>query len=328
MPNVDYVMQPASPLIDDSIFEPLLDRSSPAHAWFGETEQYRLKVQSYSNCPPEFVVQKISFQKDFERYLNAAERSKSIESTIGRRRLGLTRLPPSERTSESLENSQRRAKSGIRKLTTELAPNHFTTFTTRETGPDYFTPDDWRSMWAAFVRLVRSNSIDFEYIAVLERHPKNPIHLHLHVAWRGKANYNFLRRLWHIVVGRQMGLDIRKMVRGSDTPGNIQDQSVKAVRGSFKQVRKIAKYISKYITKDLIAEFNKRRYWPSKGIDLRAARVYWLDSLSQAEAIRESCLMLGLWDIQANACSQRVFRPSDRVCWCAVDPALSPPPPF
>ena len=309
-------------------FEPVVDRSKPLHFWAGETEQFRVKLQRFSNCPPEFVVQKISFQKDLERYQKAAERAQAVESTLPPRRSRSARLEPSERSVESLENSQRRAKTNIRKLTVELAPNHFTTFTTREHGPNYFSPEEWGVMWSSFVRLVRLAGIDFEYVAVLERHPTNPLHLHLHVAWRGQANYNFLRRFWHIVVGRQMGLDIRKMVRGGDAPGNIQDQPVKALRGSFKQVRKIAKYISKYITKDLIAEFNKRRYWPSRGIDLQSAQVFWLDGLTQADAVREACLLLGQWDDQAGLCPQRFFAPSDRVFWCAIDPALTPPPPF
>lgn len=314
--------------MENDPFDSPVDRSKPVHFWAGELEQFRVKVQTYSNCPPEFVVQKINFDRDFDLYQKAAERSKAPEVTVSPRRASTARCEPSERSSESIENSQRQAKIRIRKQTTELAPNHFTTFTTREHGPSYFTPEDWRSMWAAFVRLVRLNGLEFEYIAVLERHPSNPLHLHLHVAWRGQANYNLLRRFWHIVVGRHMGLDIRKMVRGVDTPGNIQDQPVKAARGSFKQVRKIAKYISKYITKDLITEFNKRRYWPSKGIDLHSAQVFWLDGLTQADAVREACLMLGQWDTEAGLCPQKFFVPSDRLFWCAIDPALTPPPPF
>jgi hypothetical protein len=118
------------------------------------------------------------------------------------------------------------------------------------------------------------------------------------------------------------------MLRGGDAPGGIEDRPIKAPRGSYKQVRKIARYISKYITKDLIAEFNKKRYWPSKGIDLKAAQVFWLSGLTQFDAIREACLLLGLWDVQAALTEQHLFRPSDRVCWCAVDPELIRPPPF
>lgn len=230
------------------------------------------------------------------------------------------------RDEESIERSQRRAKTNIRLAVTELAPNHFVTFTTRETGPDYFTPADWSAMWGHFIRLCRTASIDLEYVAVLERHPSNPQHLHLHVAWRGVAHYNLLRRFWHIAVSAHKGHRVSKMVRGADAPGNILDKPVKAPRGSFKQVRKIAKYISKYITKDLISEFNKKRYWVSKGLTVQAARLFWLSGLSQSEAVREACQMLGQWDYGAGRCPQNFFCPSDRIFWCAVDPGLSPPP--
>jgi len=307
-------------------FNPPQDLSTPRHAWYGETEQYRLKVRRFSKCPPEFTVQRISFEKDLDRYKAAASHSRSVECSVSPRRK--SRLDHGLRSNESLELSMRRAKTSLRLTVIELAPNHFSTFTTREIGPTYFTVDDWRSMWAHMLRLMRNAGIDFEGVAVLERHPSCPEHLHLHVAWRGHAHYNLLRRLWHIAITSHLGRRVAKMVRGPDAPGNVQDQPVKAPKGSFRQVRKIAKYISKYLTKDLITEFNKKRYWPTKGINLEAAQVFWLSGLTQFDAIREACLMLGQWDEVADLCPQNFFRPSDRVFWCAVDPALSPPPPF
>ncbi|MFV4069290.1 hypothetical protein ACNJP4_20880, partial [Mycobacterium tuberculosis] len=80
--------------------------------------------------------------------------------------------------------------------------------------------------------------------------------------------------------------------------------------------------------KDLICEFNKRRYWPSKGINVESAQVFWLSSLDQQSAIREACELLGQWDYQAESPAQKMFRPSDRIAWFAVDPGSTPPPPF
>jgi hypothetical protein len=301
------------------------DRSSCRHSWSGETTQFRVKLRRFSSCPPEFTVQRISFENDLERYRSAADRGfASVPRFRGKRA-----APTGERDPESIERSQRRAKSTLRLLVNELAPNHFCTFTTRETGPDYFTAGDWSAMWGHFIRLVRMAGIDLEYVAVLERHPQNPDHFHLHVAIRGKIHYNWLRRFWHqAIVWHRDGLRLTRMLRGSDAPGNIQDQPVKAPRGSYKQVRKIARYISKYVTKDLISEFNKKRYWPSKGINLEAAKVFWLDSLSMSEAVREACQMLGEWDDHGGTPAQKLFQPSDRVAWCAIDPERSPPPPF
>ena len=70
----------------------------------------------------------------------------------------------------------------------ELVPNHFTTFTIRESGPVYYTAEDWKLIWGHFVRYLRLAGVDFQYVSVLERHPTNPDHLHMHVAWRGEAS--------------------------------------------------------------------------------------------------------------------------------------------
>lgn len=313
--------------MENNPFNSPVDRSKPVHPWFGDTEQFRLKVRRFSSAPPEFTVQRISFDRDFDAYHRVYENARGVEASVAPRR----RSAPKNgepRSAESIENSQRRSKTSVRLAVTELAPNHFTTFTTRETGPMYFTAMDWRAMWSAFVAMVRTAGLEFEYVAVLERHPSNPQHLHLHVAWRGRAHYGLLRKLWHIAIMKQRGETVFKTVRGEDSPGNIQDRPVKAPRGSFKQVRKIARYISKYITKDLITEFNKKRYWPSKGIDLAAAQVFWLDGLTQFDAVREACGLLGQWDDEAGLTPQKLFMPSERVCWCAIDPALTPDPPF
>lgn len=309
----------------DSLLSAPLDRSVPLHNFLGEEVQFRVKVQRFTHVPAEFTVQKIDFDRDVRRYMGAYHENRpSCFPSRARSRPE----PGVPRDDESIERSQRRAKSNIRRAVLELAPNHFSTFTTRELGPVYLTPLEWASIWAHFVRLVRLAAIDFEYVAVLERHPKNPEHFHLHVAWRGRANYNYLRRFWHMAIEAHHGRRVSKVLRGSESPGNIQDQPVKAHSGSYKQARKIAKYISKYITKDLISEFNKKRYWPSKGISVDKAQVFWLESVSQADAIREACLMLGQWDSESGRPAQRFFMPSDRVCWFAIEPERSPPPPF
>lgn len=305
-------------------FFPSADNSKPLHSWLQEQQQYRLKVRTFTKAPPEFTVQRISFEKDFDRYHSAYERGQTRCGTPGG---GKRRTGGQSRDPESIERSARRAKINLRLRVTELAPNHFVTFTTRETGSTYFTPDDWLLMWGYFVALLRTAGHQFEYVAVLERHPSNPLHLHLHVAWRGNVNYKLLRRFWHIAICKQKGERVTKTLYGSESPGNVQDKPVKAPRGSFKQIRKIARYISKYMTKDAITAFNRKSYFSSKGIDLEAAKTYWLDSIDYVDAVREACMMLGQWD-DLNGCAQKMFMPSDRIAWCAIDPERTPPPPF
>lgn len=292
---------------------------APVHHWASEQEQYRLKVRQFSRLPGEFTVQRISFDREFERYHRAWREGRGSVGQPLRRKAA----EASERSSESLERSQRRAKTGVRLLVTELAPTALVTFTTRQV----ITLDQLLWCWQHFARSMRLAGQEFEYIAVPERHPKNPEHFHLHVAYRGRTPFGLMRRLWHVALEALHGRKVRCILRGKESPGNIDVQPVKA-RDSIRRVRKIARYVSKYITKDLITEFNRRRYWPSKGIDLKAAQVFWLSSLSMVDAIREACRMLGQWDECANIPTQRLFNPSDRVAWCAIDPDATPPPSF
>lgn len=289
---------------------------APRHPWHTEQTQYRVKVQSFSRLPDEVTVQRISFERDFDRYHRAYENGQ--RSCFTQRRAP---DPDKPRDPEALERAQRRAKTRVRLHVTELAPEALVTFTTRET----LSLEKLLIAWQHFTRLLRLNNLPYEYVAVPERHPSNPEHLHLHVAYRGETNFSTLRRLWHVALEALHGRKVRAILRGPASPGNIDVQKIKS-RDHLRRIRKIARYISKYITKDLISEFNQKRYWPSKGIDLQSAKVYWLESLAPADAIREACVMVGQWDFEAGAPGQALFHPSDRVCWFAVDPERTPPP--
>lgn len=309
----------------DTVFAPAVDRSKPLHCFAYEAEQYRVKLQPFSSLPPEITVQRISFDRDVRAYMNAYDNGHSSCFPL---RGGARKKVEASQSEEDLERARRRAKTRVRKLVKELVPNHFSTFSTRESGPEYFTAEDWKTIWGYFVRYLRQVGIDFQYVAVLERHPSNPLHLHMHVAWRGEGfvNYNMLRRFWHMAIGRHRGIAVKRVLRGVDSPGNVQDRQIKAAAGSYRHTEKVAKYIGKYITKDLISEFNKKRYWQSTGINVEEARVFWLSALSMSDALREGLGMFGMWSDAANAPVQKVFHPSDRVAWVAVDPrSLEPP---
>ena len=304
----------------DSLDAPTVDRAKPVHHFFAEPEQYRLKVQRFSQVPCEVTVQQISFENDIGRYRRAAELGLANVSRTRKRR-----DPDRPRDAESIERSQRRAKTAVRLRVTELAPNSLVTFTTR----GVYSLDDLVVIWERFTRLVRLVEPRFEYVCVPEPHPSNPEHLHLHAATRGKVSRDTLRRCWHIALEAFEGRRVTSILRGAASPGNIDDQPIKG-RDVIRRIRKIGRYISKYITKDLLERFNRRRYWPSKGINLAAAQVFWLDSLSQADAIREACEMLGHWQAVSDTgcCAFKLFRPSDRVAWYAVEVDSLPAPPF
>ena len=309
-----------------TVFPPQLDaleRSKPLHCFFHERQQYRLKVQRFSSAPPELTVHQVDFEQyDVPAYVRAYENGQN--SCFPRK--GVRSSETAVQSEEDLERARRRAKTRVRKLVKELVPNHFSTFSTREAGPDFMTAEDWRVVWGHFVRYVRDAGIQFEYVAVLERHPSNPKHLHMHVAWRGEGfvNYNMLRRFWHMALGKFRGVKVTRVLRGEDAPGNIQDRQVKARAGSFRHTEKIAKYIGKYITKDLISEFNKKRYWQSAGISVAEAQVFWLSALSMADALREGLSLFGAWNHEEDAPAQRMFMPKPDMAWIAIEPQAPP----
>lgn len=306
--------------MDESLHTLGRDRSRPQHHFFAEQEQFRLKVQRFSNAPPEVTIQKITLERDVERYLLAAERGQNQVRTTRTRRQD---DPDRVRDAESIERSQRRAKSMVRKTVIELAPTALVTFTTRKV----YSMDDLLKLWDGAVRRMRQVVPGLEYCAVPEPHPSNPEHFHIHVAVRGKLSIDTLRRIWHITLEAHEGRRCTAILRGAASPGNIDVQRIKS-REAVRTIRKIAKYIAKYITKDLVERFNRRRYWPSKGISVESAQVFWLDAVSQSDAIREGCEMLGHWNSDVGCPAFKHFMPSDRVFWYSVEPDHLPEPPF
>lgn len=284
----------------------------PKHSVFLEETQFRAKLQRFSNAPSELTVQRISFERDVDRYLRAAQVGQS-SCFPARRVRDPNRLPDGE----SVERAQRRAKTKVRLLVTELAPKALWTFTTRKV----YEFDSQVQIWEAFTRRLRQVDPDAGYVAVPELH-KDGRHWHVHAAMRTIINRSTMRRLWHITLEAFEGRRVTSILRGADSPGNIDEQPIKG-RDLVKRIRKVAKYISKYITKGLIEKFNRRRYWPSKGIKLADAQVFWLGAVTQAEAIAEACRAHGVWDGIGPAF--KAFRPSDRVFWMPFEVVHEPP---
>ena len=307
--------------MSDTLADPFdnnfVNYSQPLHSTHEHEEQYRLKVQRYTSLPCEITVQRVSHHWLWDPYHSAYAKGYSRCAVPGKRE-----RKTSASTPETIERAGRRAKIQARKLATELAPTALVTFTTRR----IYTVETLLLAWQKFTRSLAAAGVDFEYLAVPERHPTNPTHLHIHAAYRGRANIKVLRRLWHIALEAIEGRIVKATLTGSDAPGNIDVKRVAAQSG-YKRMRKIAKYIAKYITKDVIVEFNKKRYWPSKGIKLQPFAVVWLKSLNMAEALREGLGMMGLINPDGQPC-QRIFNPSDRIAWVALDPEKMPEPLF
>jgi hypothetical protein len=178
----------------------------------------------------------------------------------------------------------------------EMGANRLLTLTTRETLPVH----ELLSRFQKFLYLVeRAIGDKLLYIAVPEQHPSNPDHLHLHVAINTFLQVGIIRKCWHAALTGAhacVRMDQRTMpdCSGIRSPGNVDLQYIKTRGGKGAQTVKVARYISKYITKGDFERFNKKRYWSTKGVKVLDARRTWLKSMSMNEAMKEAFADLGI----------------------------------
>ena len=226
---------------------------------YAEPMHYMASVQSFSRGGYEVVIRCVDAQK-------MAEQSCLVQPP--RRR---DVRPEDERDLRDISRAQFRAKKKVRHTVKEMAADRIVTLTTRQSEN---TPEELLERWQRWLRLVeRASGGRFHYVAVPEPHPSNPKHFHLHVAVAVFLNVDILRRCWWAVCGG----------RGM---GNIHIKRLKSGAG-HRRVYRVASYISKYLTKDNVVRFNKKRYWASR-VDLPAAKHYWLRSRTLSEALMEA----------------------------------------
>lgn len=166
------------------------------------------------------------------------------------------REPGAEVDPENILRARRRAKTKVRHLAKNMGVTHLLTLSTRQR---VNSREELLQAWARFLRLyARARGERLTFIQVIERHPTNREHLHLHAAVTSFLPVGLLRRLWYIALGGT-GAE-----RGSATPGGVNMQQIKA-KNPGRRAARIARYIAKYMTKDTAEEFNKKRYSASRG---------------------------------------------------------------
>lgn len=269
-------------------FDPLVVPAGtfPYKSYNEEKYQYRLKVQPFSAGGFEAVVKLV----DVEQVARLKE-----SQELGILKKPRTERPPEERE-EAILSAKRRAKQMVRYKCKEMGANRLLTLTTRETLPVL-------SLLACFQKFLylveRAIGEKLLYIAVPEQHPTNPDHLHLHIAVNTWLNVNVIRKCWHTALCARIRSACIEGVMpdysGSNSPGNVDIQYIKVRGGKTARTVKVARYISKYITKGDFERFNKKRYWSTKGVKVLDARRVWLKSMSLNEAVTESFRELGFF---------------------------------
>ena len=254
-----------------------------------------LKIQSFQSGGYEATLRNLNLERIGRAIEFGGRRGKREEPEIQSRECAL--------------KSGARAKRKVRYAVKNMGATNLCTFTKRE-GPstkdwtpaqwevweagggkeawfndhgDFWKEKDWAHAWDLFRRnYERASGGKFPYVAILEKHKKG--NFHLHVAWVGKVNLNVVRGIWWACVGG----------RGA---GNVQAQYIK-VRCGLDRSDKIARYISKYVTKmfEEVGRFNKKRYWASRQ-SMEEAQRFVLRSVTLDDAFKEMRTMLGIvWE--------------------------------
>lgn len=228
------------------------------------------------------------------------------------------RVRADEPDPDSVRRARQRARTRVRHLAKNLGVSHLLTLSTRQQAN---TREEMLGYWARFLRLYeRVSGKRLAFIEVVEQHPTNPGHLHIHAAVTSYLHANTLRRLWYIALGGTGG------ERGTATPGGVHMRQFKS-KEAGRRASRIARYIAKYMTKDTVEEFNKKRYSCSRGAsDGLEVEAMWLSGKTRGEAMYELITLFGL-DLNVENFWPS---PSGRRVWGQVvaGEAGSDPPPF
>jgi hypothetical protein len=148
----------------------------------------------------------------------------------------------------TLWKSISRARSNLRRKVLSMSADRMLTTTFRDNVTDM---DEAWSVFKYFTKLMRQRyGKRFAYVAVPEFQKRGAVHFH--IALNDYYHVNTVRRLWRRAAGH----------RG----GNIDITSPKKFGKNSWNPKRIAQYISKYISKSESVSFNRRRF--SSGGDI------------------------------------------------------------
>lgn len=151
------------------------------------------------------------------------------------------------------EEAVRRARRLIRERCIAIRADRLVTFTYKSNQCEVLRA--WHH-WRMFLQRCRRHGLEFEYVVVAERQERGAIHLHC--ATNRFLAVQVLQWHWNEV---------------TSDPGNV-DVSYHAVKGGRADWRfgRLASYISKYIGKEMCADFGRHRFRCTTGLDVRVVR--------------------------------------------------------
>lgn len=168
-----------------------------------------------------------------------------------------TRNIKKEISEEDLERSIRQSRKTLRNL---LLRNKFDLFVTMTIGKE--RDDDTKSIKKilTWLKNQRKKNGLFRYVFVTERHKTGALHFHgVFGDYPGKLKP---------AISPKSGKPIKEHGREIYNLAEYKSgfSTVKKIGSSIEDRQRVGGYIAKYITKDMVAEFGKKRYWCSRGL--------------------------------------------------------------
>lgn len=269
--------------------------------------QYRVRVQPVAGHL-EFYIRAVDTRlpamADQRAFMGSPRRSFNHEQD------------PADRLDNQLKATQR-AQRKIRLLCMEAGVDRMFTFTTR----GLLSRDQLLRAWDMFRRVMERHWNNFRYVATIENHKSGQ--LHIHAGLSGFHNINHLRRIWQSCLNRVLGRD-QSLIHGADSPGtvNIPKTKSRTRHAGVKGAMAIAGYIAKYVGKELVEAFNRKRYLHTKNVSISPAQSQWLKAENLEEAILEAAESYAFVDLLGDL---KTFKGS---AFIRVHVSDLPPPPF
>lgn len=190
-----------------------------------------------------------------------------------------------ERKKRAAEKSAARAKRTCRHRIKSAGASSLLTCTYRENMIDF---DRARRDWAAYLRKLRRAIPGFRAVYAFEQQDRGAWHVHAAIDKLPKhldtidgrvRSWDYLRRLWHSVVGKDNG--------NIDVDGHLKTRH--GVPGKFRAAESLAKlagYVSKYLTKDHETGIPGRNRWGStQGIEVSKPIVFDMPEMPLADLV-------------------------------------------
>lgn len=173
----------------------------------------------------------------------------------------------------SLKSSMNRTINRVYHLSRSNVWDWFFTLTFSPEKVDSFDYECCVKALKSWIDTIRRSSPDIKYILVPERHKSG--RFHFHGLFANCDNLSFVES-GHFTNDGQPIFNVGKYKLGFSTATAVKDNE------------KVTKYISKYITKDLICvAFGKKRYWASRNLDECECEEYIVEGADMPEYLKK-----------------------------------------